>query len=399
MAGSSFFTYQATKAALASGREVGRLYVLWGDGYLCGRLISSLRARLFPAGSIEDLDLLRLDGTAHGPAEMLVAARTAPFLAPRRMVIVERVRAFRARGRTGDAAAGADLAENATDDPVGSGGSSGSGGSGGGDEAAGWERLLTGIPASACVVLRPDAPPDARLRLTKLAAEKGVLADCSTTGRDGASLAGQVLREAAAGMGCKLDWRVQSLLVATVGTDCGQLVGELEKLRLYRGNEPITEADVLLLCPRTAEADIWQMLDAVVTSRAGEAARLVRAALERGENPVALIASLASQIRMMARASERTAAGVSPGTLATVLGANRYWVDQSLRRSRAFSLAALYWSLRELARLDLAIKTGAVDGEIGVESFVLALCAVRGAETQKARGANPPRGSSGSGFE
>lgn len=388
--------YPTARAAIISGREVGRLYMLWGDPYLCGRLVSALRARLFPAGDSEDLDLLRLDGSAHGPGEILVAARTASFLAARRMVLVEGVRAFRAggnRGNRGDAPAAdgdADLPGESSD--AGGDGLTGVGaGTGAGAEATGWERLITGIPASACVVLRLDAAPDARLRLTKRAAAEGVLVDCSTAGRDGASLAGQIVRETAAQLGLKLDWRVQSLLVATVGTDCGQLVSELEKLRLFRGKEPITEADVLLLCPRTAEADIWQILDAVVEDRAADAARLVRAALERGESPIALIASLASQIRMMARARERSGAGVPLKSLASALGANRYWVEQSHRRSLAFSLAALYWALRDLARLDLAIKTGAIDGATGIESLVLALCAARRAETQKTRGTDPPR--------
>lgn len=422
MAGSAFSNYVTVKSRLAAGREVGRLYILWGDQYLCARLVSAMRARLFPAGSFEDLDLLRLDGLVHGPLEVLAAARMAPFVAKRRMIIVERVRALRPKPRAaaGGAASAAGEAAMAggggtARDPAPGAGSIGAGSIGAGsgpadgpaepdgfddgggrvDAAADWERFLTGVPASACVVLRLDAPPDARLRLTKMASEHGLLVDCSTQGRDGVSLAGRVLREAAVEMGCKIDWRVQSLLLTTVGTDCGQLVGELEKLWLYRGKEAITEDDVLLLCPRTAEADIWQLLDAVVDDRPGDAARLVRASLGRGENPVALVASLASQIRMMARASERVSAGVSPKMLAAALGANRYWVEQSLRRAGAFSIPSLYRALVELARLDLAIKTGTVDGPVGVESFVLALCAARRAETQKARGPNSPRHGSG----
>jgi DNA polymerase-3 subunit delta len=304
------------------------------------------------------------------------------------MVLVEGVRAFRASGRGSRGETGEDLdAAAVSSDASGRGAATGSGGAA---EASDWERLVAGIRSSACVVLRLDGPPDARLRLTKKAAGAGTLADCTTAGRDGASLAGQVLREAAAEMGIKLDWRVQSLLVATIGSDCGQLVSELEKLSLFRGKESITEADVLLLCPRTAEADIWQVLDAIVENRAADAARLVRAGLERGESPVALIASLASQVRMMARSSERAGAGIPLKNLAATLGANRYWVEQSYRRSRAFSLETLYWALCELARLDLAIKTGAVDGATGVESLVLALCAARRAQTQKTRGAGPP---------
>jgi len=184
----SLSSYPAVKAALASGRDIGRLYVVWGDPYLCVRLIAAVRARLFPGGSFEDLDLVRLDASACGPADILAASRTAPFLAPRRMVLVEGVRAFRASGRGSRGETGEDLdAAAVSSDASGRGAATGSGGAA---EASDWERLVAGIRSSACVVLRLDGPPDARLRLTKKAAGAGTLADCTTAGRDGASSGG-----------------------------------------------------------------------------------------------------------------------------------------------------------------------------------------------------------------
>jgi len=190
-------------------------------------------------------------------------------------------------------------------------------------------------------------------------------------------MATEIIRDTAEALGLNVDYRSISLLLATVGTDCGQLVQELEKLSLYCAGRKVSDRDILLMCPRTAEADIWQLLDAVDAANAGEALRVVRASLGRGESAVALVASLASQVRMMARARERVASGVQPGALPGVLGANKFWVDQSLRRARRFSLAALYRCLRELARVDLAIKTGQREPDGAIEAFVLAMCAAR----------------------
>jgi len=329
------------------------------------------------------------DGIVQSPMELLGVVRTVPFMAPRRMVVVDRVRAFRRASRTGaTGAAGPAASEGA---PAGGAepGLRGSGDAGSsetqgaqGDSAVdgggeGWESLITGVPDTACLVLCLEAPPDARLRLTRLASEKGQLVDCDSSGRGGATLAGRAVRERAAELGVRLGWRELSLLLATVGTDCGRLVAELEKIALYCGDRPPSQKDILLLCARTAEGDIWQLLDAVEEMRAGDAVHITRAALARGESPVALVASLASQVRMMARALERVQSGVKPGELATALGANRYWVEQSLRRARRFSLDALYGAICELAHLDRAIKTGGVDAAAGVEGFVLGLCAAR----------------------
>lgn len=353
-------TPRAALSALRAGR-LARAYVLWGDSYLVQQVLAAIRQAALPAG--EDFDLVRMDGGSATPADLAAAVRTAPFAGGRRLVIVERARFLRPRsgspGRSGD------------DLPAG----------GDAPGALGWEQALSGLPAEAVLVLLPEGAPDSRLRVVKVVSSYGGMVECGASGREGQALAAEVVRETAAQLGLRLDWRAQTLLLATVGTACGALVQELHKLSLYCGERPVTAAEVLRLCPRTAEADIWQLLDAVEAGEPGQALRIAQAALGRGESPVALVASLASQVRIMARARERTLAGVPPRALSEALGANRFWVEQSLRRAQHFSLEALYRCLQELARLDLAIKTGQLEPEPAVETFVLGLAAARSRAT------------------
>lgn len=356
---SRYGQYAKAIAAISAGRLVP-LYVLWGDPYLVARVTDAIRGQVLPAGS--DFDEMRLDGAALTPDHLRTAVRTVSFLGGRRLVIVERGRLF--KPKAGGASSG--MAEEIEERPAQDVASVG-----------GWEAALTGLPEATCLVIQAESAPDSRLRLTKLAANYGGMVDCGISGRDGQATVNEVVREMAAELGISLDYRSTGMLLNTVGTDCGLLVRELEKLSLYCADRKVTSDDILLLCPRTAEADIWQLLDALQAGKAEEAVRVLRSAFGRGESPVALVASLASQIRIMARARERTDAGVSAGALPGVLGANKFWVDQSLRRARQFSLTALYRCLRELARIDLAIKTGARDPEMAVENLVLALCAAR----------------------
>jgi DNA polymerase-3 subunit delta len=383
-------SYRSALSSIEAGR-LARVYVLWGDSYLVGKVLAALRRVALPGG--EDFDLVRMDGAAASAAEVGQAARTAPFSGGKRLLIVERARFLRprspARGAGGAGAGGAGVAgrpsvdegaavaEEPADGQPGrltSAHGSGGAGPGSGDD---WERAFAELPPTAAVVLLPEGAPDSRLRLVKLISAYGGMVECQASGRDAQALASEVLRATAVDLGVKIDWRGQSLLIATVGTDCGALVQELHKLSLYCGARQVTERDIMSLCPRTAEADIWQLLDAIEAADPGEALRIARAALGRGESAVALIASLASQVRIMARARERTLAGVQPRALAEVLGANRFWVEQSLRRAQQFSLSALYRSLQELARLDLAIKTGQLEPDAAVETYVLGLAAAR----------------------
>lgn len=366
MAKTRYLSYQGARSAIEAGR-LARLYVMWGDPYLVGRLVDMLKSRLISPGA-EDFDYARLDGATTPPLDVMAAVRAAPFVSQRRVVVLDRVKCLKGRGRA-QSTAEDDGVEEA---PVASG-------------DADWEHALADPPQSSCLVAITEGPPDARLRLTKAIEPRSQFVECQASGRDGQALAADVVRETVGELKLRMDWRAQNLLVSTVGTDCGQLVRELEKIKLWAGGRQVGERDVLLLSPRTAQADIWQLLDAVEAGDAGEAHRIVRASLARGESPVALIASMASQIRIMARAKERTDAGVPLRALPGVLGANKFWVEQSLRRARLFSQAALYKSLRELARIDLGIKTGALDAEAAVEAFVLALLVARGGAGQSKR--------------
>jgi|GEM_PF-1637035 len=385
---SRYLTYRGALSSIESGR-LARLYVLWGDAYLVGRVVDALRRKTV-AGT-EALDLARIDAATVSPSEVAAAVRTASFFGGRRLILIERPRFLRpraGRGAAGSASSSetASPADQAGDDGPADGAADQATATAAEAPGGDWDRALANIPASSVVVLLADGPPDSRLRLTKALAAYGGFVECQATGRDAHALAGEIVRQIAGELGLRMDWRAQGLLITTVGSDCGRLVQELHKLRLYSETGQVTERDIMLLCPRTAEADIWQLLDAVEKGDSGEAVRIVRAALSRGESPVALIASLASQIRIMARARERTLVGISPRALPEVLGANRFWVEQSLRRAQYFSLEALYRSIRELARLDVAIKTGALDGGPAVETYVLGLAAAR----TRDRAASPP---------
>lgn len=365
MAQSKYAGYQSARSAIAAGRT-SRLYVMWGDPYLTSRLVDMLRERMVAPGA-GDFDFAVVDAATTSPADLVPAIRSAPFVSPRRLVVLERVKAFKARGR-------AQASESDEADETGQGDVDPASPA---DETS-WDYVFSDPPVTSCVVAITDGPPDARLRLTKAVLKRSQFVDCAVSGRDAQALASEVVRETVKDLRLKMGWRQQGLLVSTAGTDFGQLVRELEKIQLYCGDRVVTDEDVLLLAPRTAQADIWQLLDAIEAGKPGEAHRIVKAALARGESPVVLVASLASQVRIMARARERTEAGVPANALPGVLGANRFWVEQSLRRARLFDLNALYRSIRELARIDLGIKTGMVDPEAAVESFVLALCAARG---------------------
>lgn len=109
-------------------------------------------------------------------------------------------------------------------------------------------------------------------------------------------------RETAESLGCKLGRREAELLVEMVGADLGCLRGELEKAALFVGGEgAITEEVLAEVCSMLAEAQIWDLTDAITTrdlDRALSTAHRLLEAGPRGEEH-RLLAMVTWQVRQL----------------------------------------------------------------------------------------------------
>jgi DNA polymerase-3 subunit delta len=199
-----------------------------------------------------------------------------------------------------------------------------------------------------------------------------------TTGRDNEVV--PWLRARAAGLGMAIEPQALEALAAHVGSDLRTLAGELEKLMRYASGRAVTVADVELLTPEAQETSIFNLVDAVVEGRTGQALVMLRRMLAHGsEEPLRVQAMIARQVRNLVRTRALIEEGAPQGAIGEATGVTGdYPLRKLLGQARATSTPAVEAALRAIERSDHAVKTGETGDELALELLVIRLGEILG---------------------
>jgi len=170
-----------------------------------------------------------------------------------------------------------------------------------------------------------------------------------------------------------------AMLARLVGPQLRILNSELEKLSLYVNSErPISAADVELLVPYTEEAEKFGMSNAIGKRDARRAYDQLHKELDDGRNPMAIMGSIAAQIRALIEVKDMAEHGMSPAEIAQVKGwRSDYAAKARLQEAANYSMARLEQILEMLLEFDVAIKTGKIDSMLALDTLIARLCTAR----------------------
>jgi DNA polymerase-3 subunit delta len=163
-------------------------------------------------------------------------------------------------------------------------------------------------------------------------------------------------------------------LVRFVGNDLWTMANEVDKLVLYTAGRRIEEADVKAVVSYTREEKVWELVDAVLESRGNVAQDALQQLLQQGMAPAYLLASLSSQVRTIFLVREMRAGGKSRNDIQVKLGlTSDFQVRKAWEQSERYSPARLRELYHRLLDTDESIKTGRLEGEIALEMMVAEL--------------------------
>lgn len=110
--------------------------------------------------------------------------------------------------------------------------------------------------------------------------------------------------------GYDIDGAAVELFIDRTGFETRQIMNEVEKLVLYKGDDRrITIADVQLMTSSSGEAVAWDFTDAVASRKLGDAIRIYRQLLFQKQTAVGLIIQLESLFQNLLRFREYMEAG------------------------------------------------------------------------------------------
>lgn len=163
-------------------------------------------------------------------------------------------------------------------------------------------------------------------------------------------------------------------LISRVGSNLGILSNEIEKLKMYKFyDKVITHNDIDNCTCKTIELDIFKFIDNIINKNKNEAIETYKELLKRNEEPIKIIIMLSNQIRIMYQAKELSKEGYSESDIAHELDIHPYRVKIALQKGYMYSSELLLSHLEQLSDLDLNIKNGYINGNLGLELFILGL--------------------------
>jgi DNA polymerase-3 subunit delta len=328
------------------------LYVLHGeDDFSLSRALGEIKKGLGDPSMLTTNTTI-LEGQKVTPDELRTVVGTVPFLAEKRLVIVQGLLGrFESRGKAPrrKKAQSANEREN---------------------DAQSFAAAMGNIPDSTVLVLVDDKIKSANPLFKQLSGAKVMAFPL---------LRGEVLRQWAkqevGAQNAAISPQAVDLLARLVGGNLWVMSSEINKLALFASGRRIEEDDIRAVVSSAQEANVFAMVDAILDFRAGVAQRLLEQLLQQGASPAYLLVMLARQVRLIVRAKEMRRRRTPEAEMQSRLGLkSEFPFRKTLEQAQRYPLERLKTVYLRLLEADLAIKTGKYDGGLALNLLIADLC-------------------------
>ena len=317
--------------------QLKQVYVLYGEeAYLRGQYRDKLKEALLGGG--DPMNLHCFEGKDVRAGELIDLAETMPFLAERRVIVVENSGLF-AKG---------------------------------GEELAAYLGNLS--ETAHFVFVEPSV--DKRSRLYKAATAKGRAIEFAA--QDEAVLKRWILgflkKE-----GKNITERDLNLFLDKTGSDMQNIRGELEKLLCYcMDRDVITAQDIEAVCTKQVSSQIFDMINAVAERRQKAAMDLYYDLLTLKEPPMRILFLITRQFNLLLQVKELKNKGYDANAVGGKVGLAGFIARKYMAQAARFKEADLRRALADCVEAEEAVKTGRMNDVMSVELLIVKYSAASG---------------------
>ena len=162
------------------------------------------------------------------------------------------------------------------------------------------------------------------------------------------------------------------LLADSVGNDLWQLNGEIDKLVAYSGGNEVTVSDIETLVQTKLDDDVFKLTDAIGRRQKALALRLLTEQLQSGTSPTQLLASITWQFRNLLLVKLLQNEPGSGGQQAQQLGLHPFVVKKTASQASRYQLDDLKKIYSRLSSIEHKIKTSRAAPEVLLNLLVVA---------------------------
>lgn len=310
--------------------EFRQVYLLLGEeAYLRNQYRDKLKKALLGDG--DAMNFHYFEGKDVSPGEVIDLAETMPFLAERRVLVLE---------NTGLFAHGGEMLADYLKEPA---------------------------PTAYFVFVEESA--DKRSKLYKAVTAKGRAVEFKT--QDEAVLQRWILgimkKE-----GMNITGRDLAFFLEKTGSDMENIRGELEKLLCYcMGRDVVTAKDIEEICTKQISNQIFDMINAIAEKKQRKAMDLYYDLLTLKEPPMRILYLITRQFNMLLQVKELKNRGCDASTIGEKVGLAGFIARKYVAQAARFRTADLRRAVEDCVEAEEAVKTGKMNDVMSVELLIV----------------------------
>ncbi|WP_163537805.1 DNA polymerase III subunit delta [Gracilibacillus sp. YIM 98692] len=237
------------------------------------------------------------------------------------------------------------------------------------------EYLENPAPYTIFVLLAPYEKLDERKKLVKRLKKKATTVSCQPLKEwDMDNVIERMTNE----KGVSIEKEAVRYIIYELGTDLMVLNSELDKLSLYVGEgNQVRLHDAELLVSHQENSSAFKLMDAIMANDLAKAIDILKDLEKMNEEPIALLALIASQFRTLLQVKLLKQKGYNQKQMAQQLKIHPYVAKLSVSRQEKFSLKELKDAIALLAEADMKMKTGQTDKSLAFELLLYQLVTKR----------------------
>lgn len=224
-------------------------------------------------------------------------------------------------------------------------------------------------PVPSTVMILVATKLHGQRRLMSAAKKNGFLVACDPLPR--AALPGWIER-AARSRGHSISMDVAEQLAEIAGPELGYVDDAIERLSLYVGPKaPITEDAVVACVTRVRQSSVWDLLDAIVRRRVGPSLAMLADVFDPRDGGLRLLGSIAWSVRQLVKMESALKAGANVNEAAARAGVPPFKAQNVADVVKRMPPGTTARWMRLLAETDLALKGSRRPAQAVLETMIL----------------------------
>lgn len=162
------------------------------------------------------------------------------------------------------------------------------------------------------------------------------------------------------------------LLIKRVGDNLDILNNEITKIKTYKNDDKnITKADIMNLTSLNVDVSSFNFVDQIIAKNKDAAIKIYDELLTMHDDPAKVIALLASKFRTIYQVMVLRKMGYSLSGMMETLECKEYPIKLAIQSSYLTTEEEVLNNLMSLADLEINIKTGKINSNLGMQLFIL----------------------------